>query len=83
MYFDEDMVLDLRLNILNQYVKKFIIAESTYTHNGRIKELKFNINNFKNFKNKIEYIIIFIEAYTLPIEAIGHKLANKPNTAKV
>jgi len=58
MYFDEDMVLDLRLNILNQYVKKFIIAESTYTHNGRIKELKFNINNFKNFKNKIEYIVV-------------------------
>ena len=48
MYFDEDMILDLRLNILNQYVKKFVITESVYTHNGKKRDLKFDINNFNS-----------------------------------
>ena len=34
MYFDEDLLLDLRLNTLDKYVKKFVITEATYTHNG-------------------------------------------------
>ena len=37
MYFDEDLLLDLRLNILNKFVKQFIISEATYTHNGTKK----------------------------------------------
>ena len=44
MYFDEDLLLDLRLNSLNKFVKKFVITEATYTHNGNKKELKFDIN---------------------------------------
>ena len=58
MYFDEDLLLDLRLNILNKYVKKFIIAESTYLHSGKSKKLNFNINNFSKFKDKIIYIVV-------------------------
>ena len=58
MYFDEDLLLDLRLNTLNPYVKKFIITEATYTHNGSKKKLKFDINNFKKFKDKIIYLIV-------------------------
>ena len=58
MYFDEDLLLDLRLNLLDKYVKKFIITEATYTHNGSKKKLNFNINNFKRFKDKITYIIV-------------------------
>ena len=58
MYYDEDLLLDIRLNILNNYVKKFVITEATYTHNGSKKKLNFNINNFSKFKNKIEYIIV-------------------------
>jgi len=58
MYFDEDMLLDLRLNVLNDYVKKFVITEATYTHNGNKKKLNFDINNFKKFKDKIEYIVV-------------------------
>ena len=57
MYFDEDLLLDLRLNTLNKFVKKFV-TEATYTHNGSKKKLNFNINNFKQFKDKIEYIIV-------------------------
>ena len=34
MYFDEDMILDIRLNTLNEYVSKFIICESRYNHKG-------------------------------------------------
>ena len=41
MYFDEDMMLDLRLNILDKYVSRFIICEATYSHNGQKKKIKF------------------------------------------
>ena len=58
MYFDEDLLLDLRLNILNKYVKKFVITEATYTHNGAKKKLRFDINKFKKFKDKIIYLIV-------------------------
>ncbi len=58
MYFDEDLLLDIRLNILNKYVSKFVISEATYTHNGNPKKLKFDINNFKKFRHKIEYIVV-------------------------
>jgi beta-1,4-mannosyl-glycoprotein beta-1,4-N-acetylglucosaminyltransferase len=58
MYFDEDLLLDLRLNSLNNFVKKFIITEATYTHNGSKKKLNFDINNFKKFKDKITYIVV-------------------------
>ena len=58
MYFDEDLLLDIRLNTLDKYVKKFIIAEATYTHNGTQKKLNFDINKFSKFKDKIEYIIV-------------------------
>ena len=51
-YFDEDFLLDLRLNFLDQYVKKFVITEATYTNNGDKKKLNFDIKNFKKFKTK-------------------------------
>ena len=58
MYFDEDLLLDIRLNTLNNFVKKFIITEATYTHNGTKKKLNFDINNFSKFKDKITYIVV-------------------------
>ena len=45
-YFDEDMMLDLRFNILNDYVSKFVIVEQLYTHSGQKKKQNFDINNF-------------------------------------
>ena len=56
MFFDEDLLLDIRLNSLDKYVKKFVISEATYTHNGAKKKLNFNIKNFSKFKDKIIYI---------------------------
>ena len=40
MFFDESMLLDLRLNVLNKYVSRFIICESTFNHNGVRKKIK-------------------------------------------
>ena len=58
MYYDEDLLLDIRLNSLEKFVKKFVITEATYTHNGENKKLNFDINKFKRFKDKIIYIIV-------------------------
>ena len=58
LYFDEDLLLDVRLNQLNKFVEKFVITEATYTHNGSKKDLRFDINNFKKFKDKIIYIVV-------------------------
>ncbi len=58
MFFDETMLAEIRLNILNNYVDKFIITESKYAHNGDNKKLNFDINLFSDFKKKIEYIVI-------------------------
>jgi len=57
MYFDEETILDLRLNILDKYVDYFIIVESIYTHKGEKRNLKFNSKKFTRFKNKIKYFI--------------------------
>ena len=58
MYFDEDLVLDLRFNVLNDFVDKFVIAEATKDHSGKDKKLNFNIDNFPKFKDKIKYIVV-------------------------
>jgi len=55
MYFDEEIVLDLRLNFLDKYVDYFVIVESVFTHRGDERELKFNHKKFEKFKNKIIY----------------------------
>lgn len=57
-YFNEDLILDLRLNILNDFVDKFVIVEATKDHAGREKKLNFDINNFSKFKNKINYVVV-------------------------
>ena len=57
-YYSEDMMIDVRLNVLNDYVHKFIITESTYSHSGEKKKLNFDINNFSKFKDKIIYLVI-------------------------
>ena len=57
-YYSEDLMLDVRFNILNEYVNKFIIAESKFSHSGKEKPLNFDINNFPKFKDKIEYLVI-------------------------
>ncbi len=57
LYYDEDLILETRLNILNKFFDKFIICEAKYTHSGKKKKLNFDINKFKEFKDKIVYIV--------------------------
>ncbi len=56
-YFNEDHIVDLRLNILDKYVDYFVISESTKTHQGNSKKINFDVKNFSKFKNKIIFII--------------------------
>jgi beta-1,4-mannosyl-glycoprotein beta-1,4-N-acetylglucosaminyltransferase len=58
MFFDEEMLLDLRLNILDKFVDQFVIVESSYTHSGKEKKLIFDINKYSKFKEKINYIVL-------------------------
>jgi beta-1,4-mannosyl-glycoprotein beta-1,4-N-acetylglucosaminyltransferase len=58
MFFDEEMLLDLRLNILDKFVDKFLIVESSYTHSGKEKKLIFDIKKYSKFKEKINYIVL-------------------------
>ncbi len=76
-YYSEDMMLDLRFNILNEKVHKFVVIESTYSHSGNKKKLNFNINNFPKFKDKIIYEVIEHEPSDL------HKISDEsPNYFK-
>ena len=58
MYFDEEMILDLRLNILNKYVDYFVIVESTFTHRGEKRELNFN-------QNKLSILFLSIALFAI------------------
>ena len=57
MYFDEEIVLDLRLNTLNDFVDYFVIVESSFTHRGDKRELRFDHKKFSKFKDKIIYLV--------------------------
>ena len=57
MYFDEEMILEIRLNALDPFVDHFIIVESIYNHKGEKRDLQFNIDKFKKFEKKIIYIV--------------------------
>lgn len=57
LYYDEDMLLDLRLHTLSEVVDKFVIVESTHTFTGKPKRLNFNIEKFKRFEDKIIYVM--------------------------
>ncbi len=57
-YFNEPLIMDVRFNILNEHVSKFIIVESTYSHSGEKKKINFDKNLYPQFKDKIKHIII-------------------------
>ena len=70
-FYSEHMMLDLRFNILNEHVHKFVVIESTYSHSGKKKKLNFDINNYSKFKDKIIYKVIDYEPTN--IESITNK----------
>ena len=56
LYWDEDLLLDLRLNILNDYVDFFVVVEGNKTWQNNFKKFKFDLDKFKKFREKIIYI---------------------------
>ena len=57
-FFEEHMMMDVRFNILNNYVDKFIVCEATFSHSGQKKKINFNPSNYPKFKKKIIHIIM-------------------------
>ena len=57
-YFNEPMLFEIRLNILDSYVDEFIVSEALYTHSGKKKKINFNKELYPKFKNRITHIII-------------------------
>ncbi len=57
MYFDEELVLDVRFHHLYKYIDYFVIVESEFNHKGEKRDLNFDINKFSKFKDKILYLV--------------------------
>ena len=70
-FFDEEHILDLRLNILNDFVDFFVFVESTTDHQGKPKKLNFEPKKFKKFSNKIIYIVVDDTSETIKKPHIG------------
>ena len=58
IFFNENMLTEIRFNILNKYVDYVVIGESYYDHRGNVKGYLFDIKKFENFKDKIIYLKI-------------------------
>jgi len=70
-FFDEEHILDLRLNILNEFVDFFVMVESTTDHQGNSKKLNFDSKKFKEFNNKIIYLVVDDTAEAIKKPHIG------------
>jgi len=57
-FSNERLLYNLRLNILDKFVDKFIVIEANYTHSGNSKKINFNINHYPKFKKKIIHIVL-------------------------
>jgi beta-1,4-mannosyl-glycoprotein beta-1,4-N-acetylglucosaminyltransferase len=56
-FFDENLLVNARFEILNEVVDYFIICESAFDHKGNAKKINFKLLN-KKFENKIRHIVI-------------------------
>ena len=76
MYFDEDILLELRLNYLDKFVDKFIIVESNYkylkpiTYDQKIKVICY-LDEYK-YRLKISYKIK--DFYSNKVFTTGHTI---------
>ena len=57
-YFEEKIMMNLRFNILNQYVDNFIVSEARFTHSGKKKDIYFKKSDYPEFEDKITHLII-------------------------
>ena len=79
-FFNENFILDARFNILDPYVDKFIVVESSYSHSGKNKKFNFDISKFGKFKDKIIYLKIDTQPNNLIYEMKdGNKFEDEKN----
>ena len=71
-YFEEKLMMDLRFNILDPFVDKFVVCEATFSHSGKKKEINFDKKDFPKFQDKIIHIIIDKD----PVEKTLNKNSN-------
>jgi beta-1,4-mannosyl-glycoprotein beta-1,4-N-acetylglucosaminyltransferase len=57
-FFQENLQAELRFNILNDVVDRFVVCESKYDHRGNAKKILFNKKNFPKFEKKIDHLIL-------------------------
>ena len=83
-FYSERMMLDLRFNILNENIYKFIVVESAFSHSGEKKNFNFNINDYPKFKDKIIYLKIHNEPLGLhnDIEELKNPFYKRLNSIK-
>ena len=56
-FFDENLLVNSRFEILKDVVDYFVVCESNYDHKGIKKNINFKLKN-KNFENKVRHIVI-------------------------
>ena len=80
-FFNELDILELRLNILYEYVDYFVIVESSVTHSGQPKPfyLEENMDRFSKFADKI----ISYKVYDTPEDFVNLPSTNDPSLSKV
>jgi beta-1,4-mannosyl-glycoprotein beta-1,4-N-acetylglucosaminyltransferase len=73
-FYSENLMLEVRFNILDKYVDKFVIVEGKYSHSGEKKKLNFDIKKFTEFKKKIIYSVVENEPENLIYKKKDNKL---------
>ena len=73
-FFEEHLMMELRFNILDPFIDKFIVSEARFSHSGKEKEIKFNKKDFPKFERKIVHLIVDKE----PTD-----INNKPNLTTI
>lgn len=64
-YYNEPMIYNLRLNILDKKVDEFVVCEALYTHKGEKKKINFDKDLYPKFKNRITHLIVHNEPENL------------------
>ena len=78
-YFEEDLMMDLRFNVLDPYVDEFIICEACFSHSGKEKKINFDKKKFPLLKMNM-IVIKISKRYFRPNEV--DNLIGNANKAK-
>jgi len=77
LFFNELDLLEIRLNILNEYVDYFVIVEAVETFSGLPKKLFYEENKarFEKFKHKIIHYVV--TERIIDIDYLKNKITDK------